>query len=245
MPSIKDLRHPTNDISRNIGIARGDFKNDLHHVNKFGFNATVGSSFETVWSESSVYTYPATAGTILLTSSDSDDDGSTVQITGLDENYDQQTETLTVGGSEGTKSFIRVFRMALTSANTGTVNVGKISARHTDQSSTQITVAAIPATIGQTLMTQYTVPSGYNAYITRFYSTVDVKDKQATIIGVARLFGQNCFNTKAYFTSNGNSVNYHFDVPLRFPARTDFEVRAKSPTGVGITGVYDIILERL
>jgi len=230
-------------LSPNFGVARGDFKH-LTAINKFGFNGTVGSTFETVWSESSVYTYPATQGTILLTSSDSDDNGSTVQVTGLDGDYNEVTETLEVGGSEGTQNFIRVYRMILINANTGTSNVGKISARHTDQSSTQITVAAIPATIGQTLMTNYTVPAGYSAYITRFYSTVDVKDKQATIIGVARPFGQNAWNTKAYFTSNGNTVNYHFDTPLKFPAKTDFEVRAKSPTGVGITGVYDLILEQ-
>ena len=215
------------------------------HVNKFAFNSTVGNTFETVWDGSNVYTYPATAGVILVTSSDSDDNTGTVQISGLDENYNEVSETLTIGGSEGTQQFIRVFRMILLTAGTGSTNVGTITARHTDQSSTQIDVAKILPGIGQTLMSTYTVPANKRAYILRFYSTVDVKDKQATIIGVARLFGQTAFNTKAYFTSNGNTVNYDYVIPLPFPPKTDFEVRAKSPTGVGISATYDIILENL
>ena len=245
MPSIKDLRHPNNDIHRNIGIARGDFKNDLSHINKFGFNASVGSTFETIWDGSSVYSYPATQGTVQITSDDTDDNGGTVQVVGLDENYNQTEETLTIGGDSGTTNFIRVFRMIMITATTGTANVGTLTATHTQSDTTETTVAQILPTIGQTLMTNYTVPAGYAAYIVRFYATVDVKDKQATVIGAARLFGSTAFNTKAYFTSNGNTIDYKYDIPLRFPAKTDFEVRAKSPTGVGISATYDIILERL
>lgn len=246
MPSIKDLRHPNNDIQRNIGIARGDFKNDLSHVNKFGFNSAVGSTYETVWDGSNVYSYPATAGTVQITSSDgASDDGGTVEVVGLDENYNQTEETLTIGGARGTTQFIRVFRMILLTANTGTTNVGTITATHTQADSTDTTVAIITAGVGQTLMSTYTVPAGYAAYIIRFYATVDVKDKQATVIGVARPGGTGAFQTKAYFTSNGNTIDYRYEVPLRFPEKTDFEVRAKSPTGVGLTATYDIILEKL
>lgn len=134
--------------------------------------------------------------------------------------------------------------MILVTAHTGTTNVGTITATHTQADSTDTTVAQILPTIGQTLMTNYTVPAGYSAYIVRFYATVDVKDKQATVIGVARPSGVGAFQTKAYFTSNGNTIDYKYDVPLKFPEKTDFEVRAKSPTGVGITATYDIILEQ-
>lgn len=232
-------------LSTNLGIARGDFKH-LSHINKFGFNPTVGSTFETVWDGSTVYSYPATVGTIHLTSTANDaaDDGSTVQVIGLDGNYNEVSEIITVGGDRGTQEFIRVFRMILVTAGTGTSNVGTITATHTQADSTDTVVAKILPTVGQTLMSTYTVPSGYSAYIVRFYATVDVKDKQATIIGVARPSGVGAFQTKAYFTSNGNTVDYKYEVPLKFPEKTDFEVRAKSPTGVGITATYDIILEQ-
>ena len=230
-------------LSTNLGIARGDFKH-LSHINKFGFNSAVGSTFETIWDGSNVYSYPATSGTVQITSDDTDDNGGTVQVVGLDENYSDVSETLTIGGDRGTTNFIRVFRMILLTANTGTANVGTITATHTQSDSTDTTVAQILPTIGQTLMTTYTVPAGYSAYIVRFYATVDTKDKQATVKGVARLFGQTAFNTKAYFTSNGNTIDYKYEVPLKFPEKTDFEVRAKSPTGVGITATYDIILEQ-
>lgn len=230
-------------IQTNLSIARGDW-NDLSHINKFGFNSAVGSTFETIWDGSSVYSYPATAGTVQITSDDTDDNTGTVQVVGLDENYSDVSETLTIGGDRGTTNFIRVFRMILLTAGTGTTNVGTITATHTQADSTDTVVAKILPTVGQTLMTTYTVPAGYQAYIIRFYATVDVKDKQATVIGVARPSGVGAFQTKAYFTSNGNTIDYKYEVPLKFPEKTDFEVRAKSPTGVGITATYDIILEQ-
>ena len=231
-------------IYQNLSIARGDW-NDLSHINKFGFNASVGSTFETVWDGSNVYSYPATTGIIHVTSSDgASDNNGTVQVVGLDSNYAPAEETLTIGGAGSTTSFIRVFRMILLTANTGTTNVGTLTATHTQSDSTDTTVAQILPTIGQTLMTNYTVPAGYSAYILKFYATVDVKDKQATVKGVARPGGVGAFQTKAYFTSNGNTIDYTFPVPLKFPEKTDFEVRAKSPTGVGISATYDIILEK-
>lgn len=231
-------------VQTNLSIARGDW-NDLSHINKFGFNANVGSTFETIWDGSSVYSYPATAGTIQLTSSNSAaDNGGTVQVVGLDENYVDVSETLTIGGDRGTQQFIRVFRMIMLTANTGTANVGTITATHTQSDSTDTAVAIISAGLGQTLMTTYTVPANYQAYIVRFYATVDVKDKQATVIGVARPGGTGAFQTKSYFTSNGNTIDYSFPIPLKFPQKTDFEVRAKSPNGVGISATYDIILEK-
>ena len=67
-------------------------------IQKFGLNTSVGSSFETIWDGDNVYTYPSSAGTATATSSNtgSDNDG-TVEIQGLDSNYDLATETLTIG----------------------------------------------------------------------------------------------------------------------------------------------------
>ena len=87
----------------------------------------MGSSFETIWDGNNTYSYPSSAGTATATSSDTDDNTGTVEIQGLDSNYDLATETLTIGGSAGSTSFIRVFRAVMKTANTGTSNVGTIS----------------------------------------------------------------------------------------------------------------------
>ena len=130
-------------------------------VSKFGLNTAVGTSFETIWDGNNTYTYPSSAGTATATSSDTGSDNTgTVEIQGLDSNYDLATETLTIGGSAGSTSFIRVFRAVLKTANTGTSNVGVITIT---VSST--TVAQIRAGYGQSLMCVYTVPRKHNAYL--------------------------------------------------------------------------------
>ena len=70
---------PTKFLNDNrIDIARGLVRG-VSHINKFGYNPTVGTDFESVIDASNLYTYIASAGTAQATSSDtSDDNGGTV-----------------------------------------------------------------------------------------------------------------------------------------------------------------------
>ncbi len=106
-----------------VSIQRGDI-NNFSGIQKFGYNASVGTSFETIWDGGGDYTFITSAGTATATSSDTGSDNTgTVEIQGLDSNYDIATETLTIGGSAGSTSFIRVFRAKMVNANTGNANV--------------------------------------------------------------------------------------------------------------------------
>ena len=142
-----------------LAVQRGDV-NNFSGVQKFGYNSSVGTSFETIWDGGGDYTFITSSGTATATSSDTDDNTGTIQIFGLDSNYDLAEETLTIGGSAGSVSFIRVFRALMKTANTGNANVGTITIT---VSST--TVAQILPTYGQTLMAIYTVPRKYQAYL--------------------------------------------------------------------------------
>ena len=55
-------------------------------IQKFGYNASVGTSFETVWGNGTgLYQYPTSATTAVATSSNTAaDNGGTVHIFGLD-----------------------------------------------------------------------------------------------------------------------------------------------------------------
>ena len=109
-----------NNVPFGLSVQKG-LINNFTGIHKFGLNTAVGTSFETIWDGNNTYTYPSSAGTATATSSDtSSDNTGTVEITGLDSNYDQVTETLTIGGSAGSTSFIRVFRAEMKTANTGT-----------------------------------------------------------------------------------------------------------------------------
>lgn len=238
--NIQNLGISTADIQTNITIARGDYR-DLSHVNKFGYNAATSSAYETVWDGGATYSYPATAGTIQLVADDSQDDGSTVEVQGLDENYNLQTVTLTVGGARSTESFIRVFRMIVKSPNTGDTNVDIINCIHTQSDSTDTTVAKILAGAGQTLMAVYTIPAGKRGYLVKFQGSQQ-KDQDTTFRLISRPTG-GAFNIKGQWASRGGTVNYDYPVPLVFEQKTDIEIRVKTGSASEAGALFDIIIE--
>ena len=223
-----------------LSIQRGNVGN-FSGVHKFGLNTAVGSSdFETVWDGNNTYTYPSSSGTATATSSDSDDNTGTVKIFGLDSNYDLAEETLTIGGSAGTVSFIRVFRAVMVSANTGTANVGTITIT---VSST--TVAQIRAGYGQTLMCVYTIPRKYNAYLMQI-DLGSSKDLENEIRFISKeIDNGNVWNTKAFITTRGGFVEKNYVVPVKFTEKTDLELVAKASATSSVSAGFELILEKV
>jgi len=210
-------------------------------INKFGLNTAVGSSFETIWDGNNTYTYPSSAGTATATSSDTASDNTgTVEIQGLDSNYDLATETLTIGGSAGSTSFIRVFRAVLKTANTGTSNVGTITIT---VSST--TVAQIREGYGQTLMCVYTVPRKHNAYLMQL-DIGSSKDLENEIRFITKeIDNGNVFNTKAFITTRGGFVEKNYAVPVVIPEKTDIELIAKASATSAVSGGFELFIEKV
>jgi len=234
------LNHLTN-LPIGLAIQKG-LINNFSGVHKFGLNTAVGSgAFETVWDGNNTYTYPSSSGTATATSSDTGSDNTgTVKIFGLDSNYDLAEETLTIGGSAGTVSFIRVFRAVMISANTGNTNVGTITIT---VSST--TVAQIRIGYGQTLMALYTVPRKYNAYLMQ----IDVgssKDLENEIRLIAKeIDNGDVWNTKAFVTTRGGFVEKNYFIPVKFTEKTDLELIAKASSTSAISGGFELVLEKV
>jgi hypothetical protein len=220
---------------QNFQIARGLIRG-ASHINKFGYNSSVGATFETVWDGSNLYTYIGTAGTALVTSSNtSDDNNGTVEIQGLDANYNVQTVTATIGGSATTETFIRVFRVKMLTANTGTSNVGTITV------TVDSTAAAIISpTKGQTLMAVYTIPAGKKGYLLKLQGNLE-KAKESEFQLMAKPFG-GAFNIKGKFGSSGDVVNYDYPVPLEFDEKTDIEVQVRAGATTAAGALFDLIL---
>ena len=223
-----------------LSIQRGNVGH-FSGVHKFGLNTAVGSgAFETIWDGNNTYTYPSSSGTATATSSDSDDNTGTVKIFGLDSNYDLAEETLTIGGSAGTVSFIRVFRAEMKTANTGTANVGTITIT---VSST--TVAQIRAGYGQTLMCVYTIPRKYNAYLMQI-DLGSSKDLENEIRFISKeIDNGNVWNTKAFITTRGGFVEKNYAVPVKFTEKTDLELIAKASATSSISAGFELILEKV
>lgn len=210
-------------------------------IQKFGLNTAVGTSFETIWDGNNTYTYPSSAGTATATSSDTASDNTgTVEIQGLDANYDLATETLTIGGSAGSTSFIRVFRAVMKTANTGTSNVGVISIT---VSST--TVAQIRAGYGQTLMCVYTVPRKHNAYLMQL-DVGSSKDLENEIRFITKeISNGNVWATKGFITTRGGFVEKNYAVPVVIPEKTDIELIAKASATSAVSGGFELFIEKV
>ena len=205
----------------------------VDHINKFGYNASVGASDETIHDAGGIYSYITTAGT--ATVAGASDPTAVIEIQGLDENYLPVIEDVTVGGTS-TASFIRVFRARVKTPHTGTdTNIGAIT----------VTVdSAVRATIlagkGQTLMALYTIPAGHEGYLLKFQGSID-KNQEAQFSIYARPF-DNGFNIKGQFGTFSNSITYDYPVPLKFTEKTDIEIRANAGATAGIGALFDIVL---
>ena len=204
---------------------------------KFGFNPDVDDSLETVWAQGGLYSY-LSAATVLKVSSSSTADTSagtgarTVLLFGLDGDYNEISETVTLNGQTAvntTQSFLRIFRMVVKSAGTGGQNAGVIYA------GTGTVTAGVPANkyatiaIGdnQTLMALWTVPAGHTAYLNQVDITVATtqNNKYCTTHLVARPLGE-VFQVKDKFVKAESSHHQEYRYPLEFAEKTDIEVRA-------------------
>lgn len=215
-------------------IATGEI-DDVSYINKFGYNASVGTSWETAWDGNNTYTYIASAGTAVVTSSDTDDNGGTVLVSGLNSAYEEVSETLTIGGGAGSVEFYRVFRAQMVSANTGTENQGTVTITVDSKSA-----AIISPNIGQTLMAVYTVPANKTGYLLQV-DAGSSKDLEHEIRLVIKHNG-GVWNTKTYHTQRGGFNSLRFEVPISIPAEADVEVKVKGSATSSVSAAFELIL---
>jgi hypothetical protein len=211
------------------------------HVYKFGQNAVVGNSVETIWSQGGLYSYPPSATTMTVSSSNVNDTSAgtgarTVLISGLDGNYNEISETITMNGQTAvttTNSFIRVNRAIVLTAGSGGANAGIIYV------GTGTVTTGVPANIyttingdgtNQTLQAFWTVPANYTAYIYQTnISTGNSSNTPAilTTLLVARPHG-GVFNTQEIIVlTDGNHLQM-YSFPIKLTEKTDIEFRAVS-----------------
>ena len=222
-------------IAEAVDLSQGEL-HGAGFIDKFGYNPTVGSNLETVWSGSNIYTYITTAGTAVATSSNTAaDNGGTVLVQGLDANYDEVSETITIGGAAGSVLFHRVYRASLTTATTADTNSGDITVTVDTKSA-----AIIPAGYGQTLMALYTVPRRK----TGFLFQLDVGNSKTTELEVSVVIRNavGVWQTKAFVTTRDGFIEKNFHIPLTIPQLCDIEVRVKGSATSAVSAGFELVL---
>ena len=222
------------------------------YIEKFGMNIDVDSDKETIWDGGGIYSYISTAETVAVTSTAGVDSAAgtgarTVEIQGLDADYNVVLETLTIGGAGGTTEFIRIFRVKVVTAGTSGINEGTISVTSSD-TSTVLAQIGIDGTgsnaagRGQTFMALYTVPAGKTAYLTQWTVGCGKQNTDAVATFLARPEG-GAWNAKDIITVSATTYAKDYKIPLQFTEKTDIEVRAYSTTNNSlVSSTFNLIL---
>lgn len=222
---------------------------------KFGMFSAVTTSFTDIWPVATNITYLTAAATLEAISSNANDTAAgsgarTIVVEGLDENWDEVSETITMAGTSAstatTATFIRVNRAYVATVGAyGGTNAGNITIRVSSAGSTQ---AYILADYSQTLQIYYSVPRLKIIDIHEVHLVADVQkyiDCRFQVRENADDSTVPCspWLTKAsYVGINGlNDISYL--VPMKVNGKSDLRVQGKvasSTAGISAEIVYSI-----
>ena len=220
-------------------------------VHKFGHNTDVATNYETLWSFGATYSYLSSATLLKLSSSDTnDDDGDTgartVLVQGLDSDYNEIEETVTLNGQlavDTQNQYLRVFRMIVKSVGSSGYNEGIVYAgTGTVSSGVPANVyAEIPAGYNQTMMAVYTVPANKTGYMTMFYAQPDDNKGFQTRLLTQEIDGIMRIRNQLHSFQSQSNFNY---LPyLKVNEKTDLQIQVKIDQGTPeFGGGFSLIL---
>ena len=217
-------------------------KGVLNHIHKFGSNGALSGSDESIWSAGGLYPWSALDNpqTLYISSTLPEDNGS-VEIQGLDSNWNLQTETVSLAGSPSeittTNTFRRVFRMIYSETNTGVITARTVSHAGT-------VVAQIDVGKAQTLMAVYTIPAGNDGHLLNYTAGVGKLDN-ANLSLYIRDGGTGTFRIKSEMSIYESIQRQEFSVPLVLREKSDIDFRALGVTGNSLCTLnFDLILHQ-
>jgi hypothetical protein len=210
-------------------------------VFKFGYNGEIQNVEETIWDVGGLYTYPSSAVTMTATSSSgATDEDVEVTIQGVDTNYAELSETVTLnasGTATTTGSFLRVYRAFVSGS---TASAGNITIANGGT-----TYAYVSAADQQTLMALWTVPAGYTAYLFQIDTTAfTVQNNKVATIRMLTREVNGVFRTQNKFDLFEGSYHQDITCPQPIPEKTDIEFRAiadSSNADLRVAATFDII----
>lgn len=241
----------SSDIDFYLAVAKGDFTG-YTKVSKFGRNANVKSAgYETIWDGSELYPWPTAAETLNVVSSDTNDTSAgtgarTVEIEGLDSNWDVLTETVSMNGTTNvttTNSFLRVYRARVVTAGSTGTNAGTITMTNTTSSNVIAQISVDTSGFGQTLMACYTIPNGKTGYLISVNGSSS-KDNEHTFRLLARdnTVTDAAWNTKELMNARGGFNLYKKFAINKYTEKTDLDFQAIASAASAASGGFELIL---
>lgn len=257
METRKLLDFAYDSISRRLRASSKPFLYDIAegHIpdhaqfRRFGHNADLGNTWETIFHGSAIYTYLTSEEILHVISSSAADtsDGTgarTLFIKGLDGDYNITSETITLLGdgtyAVTTDKFLRVFTAYVVTAGTGGTNAGNISIKNTAETTT---IDTVPIGEGQLHSAIWTVPLGKKAFICDIYMS-ESTNKGVQFGLFIRTYG-GAWRMYRSFIFSENVIHMPILLPFLFAAKTDIEIRgigtaAEANVTAGFDGWYEL-----
>lgn len=193
----------------------------------YGLNADIDVGTEDVWPNGGDFVPPASAAVVNFVSSDAADASAgtgarTIKVYGLDANYAEIEETLTLNGTTPVptaRTYIMVNKVTVETAGTGGVNAGTLTG--TSAASGTPVIINIPIGRGQSANAVYMVPAGKKLILLNI-SVSCVSTGACEIELFVKKFG-GAWNNKGGFAVNSTGNSFAFD-----PQDTHFAVDEKA-----------------
>jgi len=187
------------------------------------------------------FVLPNNAGILSISSSSADDTAAgtgarTILIQGLDENYTQIQEQITLNGLSTVNtlnSYIRLNNAIVTTSGTLSSNAGEITIVHPETTISQIFEGE-----GQDLVALYTVPANHTLFLNSILASAG-RNIEIDFEFWARINGVDIISSK--ITLFENSDDYESYIPSPLPPMTDIYIKAEKIGGRA--GVADLIAQ--
>ena len=209
---------------------------------KFGYNPDVDTQEETVWGNAGNYIWLDSAVNMFVSSTSVNDSvtgtgARTILIQGLDENYNEIEETITLNGQTQVTtqlSYLRIYRsfVTLAGSNQGTSGVIYMGSSGSTGGVPNSSVYASISIGNQTQIAAYTVPAGYTLYVDEinFTAAVSQSNKLVHCKFNSRDYESNVFRTRFVQVIQSNQLIQSFKYPQGFAEKTDLECRVSTDT---------------
>ena len=238
--------YPTLEWMAGLGITP-----EVSYIRKYGHNDDIGTgAYEDMWSYGGDYNWPSSSGQAMYISSSDAADTQTIVVMGLDENFEEVTEIVTLQG----KTFVpltglwsRVHR-AYNNGSTDLAGTVYVSSDNTDAGGDgipDVTTAihtTVEAEFQQTMQAIYTVPADHVLMLTQLAATVAPVSGGTTKIAKAhfmyRPFGKvwRALATAHLQTNGTSSITRTLTIPEKLEAKSDMKIRA---IGIGASVHFD------
>lgn len=247
-------------ISYDLAIPSGKLGSRYRTVYKFGHNEDAGTSPEDVWENGGTYPWQTAAQTLEAISTSANDAAAgtgirTVRVFGLDANFNEIDETITMNGTNAsaatTQSFLRVFRAYGVTCGSGGEGAGTITIRVSGGGSAQAVLEYQGSVLhmGQTQMAIYTVPAGYRAYLVAGSAGVE-SNKSTDLYMMHRTYddanGWGPWRLVESGLGLGFGAAYDIGGAVSFGARSDLKVVSLGAAiNTRVTASFSLLLEAI